>query len=118
MLHKRKVTKLVGFILVGGLVLALAPGCGGDDDGGNGGSSGAFSQKCGQVCQLQTDGGCSLLETQDCIDFCNAFAGAGATCRAALEATMDCQIAGGTTTACSTDACQAEMDAQDPACSS
>jgi hypothetical protein len=71
-----------------------------------------------KVCQLQTDGGCGLLETQDCIDICSAFAGVEASCAAAIEATMDCQIAGGTTTACDTTACQAEMDAQDSDCSS
>jgi hypothetical protein len=119
MLHKLKVTKLIGFISMGGLALVLASGCGGDDDSGNGGgSSEAFSQRCEQVCQLQTDGGCGLLETQDCIDICSAFAGVEASCAAAIEATMDCQIAGGTTTACDTTACQAEMDAQDSDCSS
>lgn len=116
MFQNLKLARLFGSIVAAGLVATLAVGCGGDDGGGSKGSSGQFSSKCNQVCQLQTDGSCNLLSQQDCVDFCTAFEGADAGCRAALETTMDCQIAGGSTTACSADACQAEMDAQTPAC--
>ena len=96
-------------------------GAGGGASGGSGGTGRTppttFDEKCVEVCTLQ-DEGCPSLGVDACAELCLLFGSlAPEPCRTAIEDIMDCQIAGGSASACDTaNACAMETEAQQTAC--
>jgi hypothetical protein len=100
---------------------ASSGGAGGGANGGSGGTGRTppttFDEKCVEVCTLQ-DEGCPSLGVDACAELCLLFGSlAPEPCRTTIEDIMDCQIAGGSASACDTaNACAMETEAQQTAC--
>jgi hypothetical protein len=72
----------------------VVPGCGDDDDA----DDTATPSKCGEVCDLQEAGGCSLFTAADCKQLCPLWAQVSKECASAEAALSKCRV--DTDTAC------------------
>jgi hypothetical protein len=87
--------------------------CGSDDDKGGG------AEGCKQVCDKQAAAKCPspggiTITTDDCKQFCDAFAQISTACKDALKAESDCQLK--LSDICSDTGCQTQEDAVGQAC--
>ena len=86
--------------------------CGSDDDKGGGGA-----ESCKQVCDKQAAAKCPNplgFSTDDCKQFCDAFAQGSTACKDALKADSDCQLK--LSDVCSDMGCETQDAAVDKAC--
>lgn len=105
------IKKIVGAVLLLGLMGTVA--CGDDDDDSSGGAAAVAS--CKQVCTKMSGANCPLdLGADFCNQVCDAHTQAPAACQNALKAVSDCQLA--QADICSMAGCDQQQTAYQQAC--